>query len=255
MALDLRMPNITGASEREQLAQIRSYLYQIVPQLQWALNNIDTSSSSAQVVQQVINKTGSSTAPTDAETTFNAIKSLIIKSADIVQAYYEEINSRLYSEYKALSDFGIYTEQTEKLVRDTAAYTETIYTRLATIESDVDGMEEPINDYRESQGYIKTGIIVDSLSKDEAPKYGKQEGKSLIGIEVGETTDEEFKKFARFTPTRLSFYDTSDIEVAYVSNEKLYINNVEITSGYKIGGYVDTVTAGGGVVTKWVGGV
>lgn len=244
--MDLRMPNITGATEREQLAQIRSYLYQFVPQLQWALNSLETLPSSGGTVTQVVEKSVA-TPTVNAEPTFNAIKSLIIKSADIVDAYYEEINRRMYSEYTALSDFGTYSEQTEKLVRETAAFTQETYTRLATIEGD-------INEVRKSEGYIQTGIIVDSLSAEEAIKYGKKEGEALVGVEVGETRDGVFTKFSRFTPSRLSFYDQNGTEVAFVSNYKLFIRNVEITSSYTIGGYVDTVMPGGGVITKWVGG-
>lgn len=39
--VELRMPSITG-TEREQLAKMRSYLYQLIPQLEWALNHIET---------------------------------------------------------------------------------------------------------------------------------------------------------------------------------------------------------------------
>lgn len=253
MGLDLRMPNITGATEREQLAQIRSYLYQFVPQLQWALSNLEASSSQGQSVQQIIKEKVASNNPVSAEATFNAIKALIIKSADIVEAYYEEINSRLYSEYQALSDFGTYTEQTEKLVRDTAAFTEETYTRLATIDTDIGDMKPDVEDYRLSKGYIKTGIIVDSLSAEEATKYGKREGDALIGVEVGDTTDGSFRKYARFTSNRLSFYDQNDTEVAYVSSYKLYIRDVEIKRFYTIGGYQDEVKDGGEVITKWIG--
>jgi hypothetical protein len=42
MSVDFRMPKIDGATEGEQLSQIKSYLYQHVSQLQWALKNIDT---------------------------------------------------------------------------------------------------------------------------------------------------------------------------------------------------------------------
>lgn len=38
MNTELRLPNITGGSDREQIAQIRSYLYQLVPELQYALD-------------------------------------------------------------------------------------------------------------------------------------------------------------------------------------------------------------------------
>jgi hypothetical protein len=49
--IDLRLPQING-SEREQLAQIRSYLFQIIPQLELALNAGDNGShSTVQIVQ------------------------------------------------------------------------------------------------------------------------------------------------------------------------------------------------------------
>jgi hypothetical protein len=65
---------------------------------------------------------------------------------------------------------------------------------------------------------------------------------------------EVFNKYARFSSDRLSFYDENDSEVAYISDYKLYIRNVEITSNFKIGGFIDTVLSDGGIVTKWVGG-
>ena len=36
MSIDIRYPNITGVTEREQLAQIKSYLHQLVEQLNYA---------------------------------------------------------------------------------------------------------------------------------------------------------------------------------------------------------------------------
>ena len=43
MDVKLRLPDIKG-SEAEQLKQVRSYLYQLVPQLQYALDNLSASS-------------------------------------------------------------------------------------------------------------------------------------------------------------------------------------------------------------------
>ena len=255
MGFDFRMPNITG-TDREQLAQIRSYLYQLIPQLQWALSTLDTSSTKT-VEKQVIRERAAvpSSTALSPEENFNAIKGLIIKSADIVEAYYDEINTRLIDSYRALSDFGEYSEQTEKLVRETAALTEETYSRLASIDEDLDGVPEYI---RKTKGYIRTGIIVNSLSKEEANVYDKKEGDSLIGIEVGESYQEGktelFRRFARFTPGRLSFYDQSENEVAYISNYMLYIRYAEITEAFQIGGYKDIVKENGRVITKWVGG-
>ena len=243
MGLDLRMPNINGATEKEMLAQIRSYLYQFVPQLQWALNNIETSSTS-QVAQQIIKEKVTSTAPLNAESTFNAIKSLIIKSADIVQAYYDEISSRLEGLYVAESDFGTFAEQTTQDIIENSTEIERVFNNIQAILTDIENIEHTLVDVN---AHIKTGLL-----------YYDDKGVPIYGLEIGQRNKvdgaEVFKKFARFTADRLSFYDQNDNEVAYISDFKLFIRNVEVTSSYKIGGYVDTVTAGGGVVTKWVGG-
>ena len=48
MSVKIRYPNITGGSEREQLAQIKSFLYQLVDQLNYALSTLDTDTATAQ---------------------------------------------------------------------------------------------------------------------------------------------------------------------------------------------------------------
>lgn len=116
MGIQIRLPNITGASEKEQLAQLKSYLYQLSEELQWAFDNIDTTAGSGNgyVVNQA--PRGFTASPgaggVNAEATFAAIKALIIKSADIVNAYYEEINAKLEGAYVAQSDFGTFAEKT-----------------------------------------------------------------------------------------------------------------------------------------------
>ena len=117
MSVQIRTPNITAATDRERLMQIQSYLYQMAQQLQWAFDTIQTGSGGGgqPVVQQT--KTIYVSTNQDPETTFAGIKDLIIKSAEIVDAYYEEIDSRLDGIYVAKSDFGTYTEQTRTSTR------------------------------------------------------------------------------------------------------------------------------------------
>ena len=116
-AIDLRLPNITG-DQKEQLVQIRSYLYQLVPQLQHALSTIGTSEAQAvaptprSLLYTGAGGSGVSGGTANPQATFNSIKSLIIKSAEIVEAYYEEINKRLEGIYVAQSDFGSFVEKT-----------------------------------------------------------------------------------------------------------------------------------------------
>ena len=40
MSINFRYPNITGNSDREQIAQVRSYLHQLVDQLNYAFSTI-----------------------------------------------------------------------------------------------------------------------------------------------------------------------------------------------------------------------
>lgn len=242
MAYELRYPNITGATEREQLSQVKSYLYQLVDQLQFALTTVESSAVSAYAPQK---QTASSSGPTeDAVAIFASIKALIIKSADIVNAYYDEINTRLEGLYVAESDFGIYVEQTAQTIEQNSTGIERAFTNIQQILTDIEDLNFAL---AEVNAHIKAGLL-----------YSDDDGIPVYGLEIGQKNivdgTEVFNKYARFTSDRLSFYDQNDSEVAYISDYKLYIRNVEITISLKIGGFVDTVQANGDVVEKWVGG-
>lgn len=248
MGFEFRMPSITGASEKEQLAQLKSYLYQFIPQLQWALNTLETSAGkTSYTVQQVSGGASSVQGGSSGQSSglnFSEIKSLIIKSADIVNAYYEEINSRLSSSYVAISDFGTYTETVESIKTQTSSYEETLINHTATIDSAIKGLESDID--VSVKAWIKTGEIYEDAN---GPVYG---------VEIGQTnyTDTGEKKFStmlRITSGRITFYDDSGYEIAYISGTKLYIQKAEILASLIIGGLEDTVTESGDVITKWVG--
>lgn len=242
---ELRLPNITGTTEREQLSQVKSYLYGFVENLQWILNTIDTSvvSVNTAIQEEKPKTTTSVVASADTKVSFDALKPLIIKSADIVNAYYDEISSRLEGLYVAESDFGTFTEQTAQEILQSSTDIEQLFTDIQAIVTDIANLNFTL---AEANAYIRSGLLYYSG------------GVPVYGLEIGQTTildgAEVFNKFARFTADRLSFYDQNDTEVAYISDYKLNIRNVEITSSYKIGGYVDIVKADGGVITKWVGG-
>ena len=241
MGTELRYPNITGATEREQLVQMRSYLHQLVDQLQYALNNVG--SSTVTIVSQQGSSKPTQSSTIDPEATFNAIKSLIIKSADIVNAYYDEVTTRLEGKYVAESDFGSFAEQTEQSINQSSTDIEQLFTNLQALFTDIENINFTL---AEVNAHIRSGLLY--TDDDGVPVYGLEIGQrnSIDGVEV-------FNKYARFTSDRLSFYDQNDTEVAYISDYKLYIRNVEITLSYKIGGLVDTVMSNGDVVTKWVG--
>jgi archaellum component FlaC len=150
MAFDFRLPNITGATEREQLVQIKSYLFTLVEQLQWAVNNIDTAptNSSATATGSVTKSSGSSSS--NPQVAFSELKSLIIKSADIVNAYYEKIKSKLEGVYVAQSDFGTFKEQTTQEIEDTSTEVTRAFTNIQEIESNLQDAKSGIGSNLES---------------------------------------------------------------------------------------------------------
>ena len=237
MSAIIRLPNITAATDKGQLEQMRSYLYQVAEQLNWALSNVEQQAT--QAIQAATVPAKKDTAE-QAQATFAEIKSLIIKSADIVNAYYEQINARLEGIYVAESDFGKYARQTSLDIEANSTSITNAFKSIEVIESDVAEINEGI---RKTNAYIKTG----ELSNDgEYPVYGIE-----IGQENNNGTETVFKKYARFTSDKLSFYDVNNIEVAYISDYKLFITNAEVTGTLKLGGYQISTTDG--LAFKWVG--
>lgn len=111
--------------------------------------------------------------------------------------------------------------------------------------SDVGGELKEYVDY--TSGFIKAGV----LFFESADVNGTQVPMKKIGVAIGQNlgkttivdpdTGEEIEGIAQqglysvFTADRLSFYQNT-AEVAYISNEKLYIKKAEIFEGYlKIG--------------------
>lgn len=109
MNANLRFPNIQGKSDAEQLAQIRTYLYQLVQDLTFAFSTV-AEDPEKKAPDTVATQQSIAASTREALDTFDSIKALIIKSADIAEAYGEKITKTLEGKYVAVSDFGTYTE-------------------------------------------------------------------------------------------------------------------------------------------------
>jgi hypothetical protein len=235
MSTNIRLPNINAKTEAGQLLQVKSYLLQLAEQLNFALQDVE-SKAAANTPKNAASSPTSNTEK-EAQSAFTTIKALIIKSADIVDAYYDEINKRLEGVYVAESDFGVYAEQTSQDIQANSTSIASLYTNIQTIITDVERLVK-------ANAYIKSGLLYEDAG---VPVYGLEIGQSneIDGVEV-------FNKFARFTADKLSFYDSNDNEVAYVSDRKLYITIVEVTGEFIMGGFVDIILPDKSVVTKWV---
>ena len=255
MSIEIRLPNITGGSAEAQIAQLKSYLYQMAEQLNYTLKTMDNGTT-------IVNTSGVSVPVSDQQkedpaSTFNSIKSLIIKSADIVTAYHDEIKKRLDGVYVAEASFpdGIatYIQTTANEVIATSEYITQMYDNVQTILSDIEGIK---NDQISVRAHIKTGLLYYVGEDGTESDSEMEDGTPVYGVEVGqivkdENQEEVFNKFARFMADRLSFYDQNGQEVAYISDYKLYITNAEITGTLKLGGFeIDTSR---GFTLRWVG--
>ena len=236
MSFDFKLPNITATSVDGKVEQVRAYLYQLTEQLKWALNSIDSGKDGYVVVQQGKQSSNAKANDVDAQATFQALKPLIIKSADIVEAYSEAITKSLEGEYVAKSDFGTYQENTAQTINADSKGIEELYKSVQKITTDVSKIIE-------ANARIRSGILY--YDENEVPIYGVEVGQinEVDGVEV-------FNKYARFISDRLSFYDKNDIEVAYISDYKLYITNAHIAGTLTLGRFeFDTSD---GLAIKWV---
>lgn len=232
MSININLPKITATTPSEQIRQMHSYLYQVVEQLNWALSNVDNNNNISNAPSNAVEIAQNETlTPQEAENTFNSIKALIIKSADIVKAYEETIKENLSGEYVAVSDFGTYTETTDAKIEENSKGLTAVYTNVQTIGEDVRG----------TNAYIQRGFL----------GYDTETGKAVYGLAVGETDENGvYKKYAWFTADRLSFFDTNDNEVAYISNSKLFIKDAEFIGTVKFGRY--NADTSDGLAFTWI---
>ena len=258
--INIRLPNITATTDRGQLEQIRSYLYQFAQELNWALGNIDNKAEEATNGVKATVEQKNAVAQTQA--IYSEVKSLIIKSADIVDAYYEEINRRLEGIYVAQSDFGTYKQETAVTLTANSESIGLMFENQETIQESVDGIAEDvktINSVLDTDAEGTTIIGSDAWCKIGVLDYEKS-GFPIYGMEIGQVNTENketvYKKFAQYRSDGVHLFDQNGIEVATISDFKLKITNAEIinakiTSSLGLGGYV--IRTDNGVAFKWEG--
>nr|DAW21298.1 MAG TPA: tail protein [Caudoviricetes sp.] len=94
---DIRLPNITGdADAKTQVAQMRSYLYQMVEQLNWALNTLDSGKAAVEngtVISTVAGGSGESSEEVLGK--FKGLRDLIEKSAETAKSEIKRLDDEL----------------------------------------------------------------------------------------------------------------------------------------------------------------
>ena len=105
----IQTPPQFGGDERQQLVQVRSYLYQLAETLNQNLNNLSLDNFRPDAKQTI------TAVAEDSEKTIQqnaqALKALIVKTAAVIEAQIDEISTELETDYVAKSEFGTYTKQ------------------------------------------------------------------------------------------------------------------------------------------------
>ena len=114
MSVNLRYPNITAVTPTEQITQIKSYLHQLVGQLNWALSAMESGTALESTEQPGV--TGMT------EESVMELKSLIAQSAAMLDSYYEKINLRLEGQYVPQSEFQVHRQELEGRYVSQAAF-------------------------------------------------------------------------------------------------------------------------------------
>ena len=249
MTTALPMPPYPTGSTEEKLAQQYTYLFQMAQQLNLALDQMPSGT-----VQTTSASTGASAGKLSVDPTleqqYQTLKSLIIKTADTVTQRMDEITATLTGEYVAQSDFGSYVEQLGAYIEAHPDALTQYYSFTSLLQANTDRVEAAFAAYQvDTQGYIRTGIV----SYDGAvPIYGVAVGQNLTATEVdGETVVDPRDFRATFTARRLSFWQDST-EVAYVSDNQLYITSITVLDCLTIGSWRLSQTDG--LAFQWIGG-
>ena len=238
---------------------VYDYLYRVTEQLNLALSNLGAENFAADsTARQVLSGGMSGEQKETLERGLGNLKSLIIKTADAVQAEMQVLETSISSRYVAVSDFGTYQEDIAAQLTATAARIEQALSYYAELSDSLHGVSEDFEAYRvDVQGYIRQGVI----GYDGAvPIIGIAMGRDLRVTGAKETVDgteyeviDTSSNMSIWTPDKLSFY-INGAEAAYFSNGALYVGTVIVKEKLVLGQDKWQITHDDGFTVRWIGG-
>ena len=183
-----------------------------------------------------------------------------------VKSYNDSSITGIYNEYKVaydnlhtvldpcLESMDTDTELSNSVVKDAFLLYGTYYSHLRSaiddyIKNSFDTTKSSITSLSNS---VDIAISKSSSNEQNLNTIAKHMKFSDEGwLELFATTNGNEGRFkTKITDTKLSFTDNNQ-EVAYMSNQKLYINYAQINNDLQIGSIVATKSDKGGIVFKW----
>ena len=237
MSITFSPPTITGATPEAQIKSLQSWLFQFSEQMQYALNNLDTSNFSNSGLEEITgSKDAAKTNAVNEE--FGVLKALIIKTSDTVKAHYEEVTETLESDYLAVSDFGEYSESNKQDIIKNALGITQYFSRVEDISKKLDSVEVSFDSFvKKTNAYIRTGYL------EQLDTYGVSIGEEKVEIKDGKEIV-TFNQFATLTSEELAFWQNG-VKLGYFKGDSLFVNGT-----VRIGRWA--IDSSGGFTIKYV---
>lgn len=228
-------PQLVG-TDAERIALLYNYLFKLSGTINFALQNIGSENLSVEYKNEIALNSASQSERIDDQ--YAAVKSIVIKTANIIRTEMDRMSADFSKTYAAKSEFGDYLESTKSLVEATAnGIVQNYHLDSVLTTNDAD-----FADFRNwkisSDQYIHSGLLY--YDDENLPVYGVAVGNNLTYIEVdGKKIVKKENLAATFTAEKISFWQDGR-EAAYLSNQKLYILDAQV-KGRLSAGTDDTI--------------
>lgn len=217
-----RLPDISGDTAAS-LKEIKSYIIRLDRQLSLLLDNVGSENLAPELKEKIY---------VQADMQMGVLKNEIIETAKEIKAVSDRIDLRLESDYVAKSELGQYTEQAIQDIRVDGKGITQFFEEVSALSQRMDGAEGDIAGEMESvealnvsinkiNAYIRTGKLADGV----------------YGVEIGNMSGQDSPYKVRLCENRLSFFVGGE-EVAYFSDNYMYINRASVPFSLSIGGCV-----------------
>ncbi len=251
-------PPILRGTPAEQTVQLRDYLARMVRDIRAA--------SSPDVIRQITEasvreayKNEAAGSLEKAKNRIAALKALILKTADDVYQYVDQIVTELNSVYIAKSEFGEYTETIQRIIEETARGTVESYHYTELIEALGGDLEDLESAVTMINGQIRRGVIEDPETHQQVLGIAISEELELTGQTVEENGLVYYclapgQTLGLYTSTGWQFWINGYKAGWFNSGDgKLHVANVQIENSLQIGaGWI--MTAAGGLGIRYTGG-
>ena len=154
------MPACPTGTLQQQVMQQYSYLFQMVQQLNLALEQLEQTGSSVRPAYATAAGAAGGTRQAEADRQYQKLRTMIIKTADQVRRTTEELTARLEEEYVAVSDFGSYVASLSAYLEANPEAVTQYYSFFSDLKTSVEAVDAAFQHYKvDTEGYIRTGIV------------------------------------------------------------------------------------------------